>query len=391
MKRDRWLLPEGVEEILPPAAGHAEILRRNLLDLLDTWGYEFVMPPLIEYLESLLTGVGEDLDLKTFKLTDQLTGRLMGIRADMTPQAARIDAHYLRREIPVRLCYAGPVLRTRPDEFGQAREPWQIGAELFGHAGARADSEVLRLMLALLTRAGFNDLTVDIGHVGIYRALAREAGIDDQNEHDLSAALRRKSQPEIMALLAGWSLPVGSRERLVALSALHGGLEDLQAAQVALAGGSPQVHTALAELIMVATSVQRAWPQVRWHFDLAELNGYGYYTGVVFSAFTPGYGQAVAQGGRYDEVGRAFGRARPAVGFSADLRLLLKLQDRAAPSPGAIFAPNVDDRDLAIKVEQLRIQGERVIEGLKNDEIEAQEMGCDRKLVKQGGRWTVVR
>jgi len=390
VRRDRWLLPEGVEEILPPAARHAEQVRRDLLDLLDGWGYELVMPPLIEYLESLLTGVGGELDLKTFKLTDQLTGRLMGLRADITPQAARIDAHYLRRDTPVRLCYLGPVVRTRPDEFGGAREPLQIGAELFGHAGTRADSEVLRLMLALLARAGFDDLHVDIGHVGVYRALAREAQINAEAEQELFGALRRRAYPEVAALLSAWSLAPQARRHLEALIDLHGGFEEFAAAEAVLKGAGPDVQAALAEIKTVWTSVSRCHKNVQWHFDLAELNGYGYYTGVVFAAFMSGYGQAIAQGGRYDEIGRAFGRARPAVGFGADLRLLLKLKDQSTKAAAGIFAPDHDDEALRAAISTLRTAGERVIEALSNDASEAQQMGCDRELIQQNGRWTVV-
>jgi len=390
VKRDHWLLPEGIEEILPPAARHAEGVRRELLDLLDRWGYELVMPPLVEYLESLLTGVGRELDLKTFKLTDQLTGRLMGLRADMTPQAARIDAHYLRRETPVRLCYLGPVVRTRPDESGAAREPWQIGAELFGYAGVRADSEVLRLMLALLGQAGFPDLHVDIGHVGVYRALAREAGLGPEAEQELYDALRRRSYPEVSSLLKTWSLAPRTRTHLETLIDLHGGVQDFAAAQAALRDAGPEVQTALGELKQVWQAVANAHQGAQWHFDLAELNGYRYYTGVVFSVFIPGYGQAIAQGGRYDEIGRAFGRARPAVGFSADLRLLLKLKDQPARRQAGIYAPDRDDSALRDAITAQRAQGERVIEALTSEATEAQDMGCDRELIQQDGRWTVV-
>ncbi len=390
MKRDRWLLPDGIEEMLPPAARHAERVRRHLLDLLDSWGYELIMPPLIEYLESLLTGVGEELDLKTFKLTDQLTGRMMGVRADMTPQAARIDAHYLRREAPVRLCYLGPVLRTRPDEFGGAREPLQLGAELFGEAGTRGDGEVLRLMLALLGRAGFDDLHVDIGHVGVFHALTREAGIDKAGERELSQALHRKAKPEVEAMLKSWSLPDAQRNGLRALADLHGPLEELPAAMARLADTGRSVRAALEDLADVGRRLAHLHPAVRWHFDLAEVNGYGYYTGIVFAAYTPGYGQAVAQGGRYDEIGRAFGRSRPAVGFSSDLRVLLRLQGHPDPAAKAIFAPLSDDDALLATVKKLREQGERVIEALRGDPAEAARMGCDRMLFQENGHWTVT-
>ena len=390
-RRDHWLLPVGVEEILPPAARHAEQVRRRLLDLLDSWGYDLVMPPLVEYLESLLTGVGHELDLKTFKLTDQLTGRLMGLRADMTPQAARIDAHYLRRDTPVRLCYLGPVVRTRPDEFGGAREPWQIGAELFGQSGPRADAEVLRLMLALLECAGFTGLHVDIGHVGVYRALAREAGLEGAAEEELHEALRRRSRAEVEAILADLALPRGADRHLKVLIDLHGAEAEFAAAEDALAGAGPDVRGALADLKAAWRAVDKAHSGIRWHFDLAELSGYGYHTGVVFSAFVDGYGQAIAQGGRYDEIGRAFGRSRPAVGFSADLRLLLKLRDEPAPAPSAILAPCRDDQGLRDAVRALRSRGERVVEALREGAQQDQDTGCDRELVQQGyGRWTVV-
>ncbi len=391
MKRDRWLLPEGMEEILPPAARHAEKVRRELVDLLDHWGYELVMPPLIEYLESLLTGVGSELDLDTFKLTDQVTGRLMGVRADMTPQAARIDAHYLRRETPVRLCYVGPVARTRPDEFGTAREPLQIGAELFGAPGVRADSEVLRLMLALLARAGFGAVHVEMGHVGIYRGLARAAHLTPEAEQELFAALARRSAPDVTALLASWSLPEGIRDAMQALIRLHGSFSEFEAAERALAGAPESVRAALAEMKAVWQAVRGLCAEVEWHFDLAELNGYGYYTGVVFAAFVGHFGRAIAQGGRYDEIGGAFGRARPAVGFGADLRLLLKLSDQPAKGGGGVFAPyRENDPALRQAISALRDQGERVIEALSDTPDEAREMGCDRELRQQNGRWTVV-
>ncbi|MHB1512387.1 ATP phosphoribosyltransferase regulatory subunit [Acidiferrobacter sp.] len=390
MRRDHWLLPVGFDEILPPAARHAEQVRRRLLDLLDTWGYDLVMPPLVEYLESLLTGVGRELDLKTFKLTDQLTGRLMGLRADITPQAARIDAHYLRRETPVRLCYVGPVVHTRPDEFGGAREPWQIGAELFGQSGSQADTEVLRLMLALLETAGFSKLHVDIGHVGVYRALAREARIDASAEQELRDALGRRARAEVDTILAGLNLPARLECHLKALIDLHGGAAEFEAAEAALADANPDVNAALADLKAVWHAVDRAHLGLEWHFDLAELSGYGYHTGVVFSAFVAGYGQAIAQGGRYDEIGRAFGRSRPAVGFSADLRLLLKLRDEPARLPGAILAPCRDDEGLRDAVRGLRASGARVVEALSDGAEHGRDMGCDRELVLQDGRWTVV-
>lgn len=392
MSQDRWLLPEGIEEILPKEARRFEAVRRRLLDLLDTWGYDLVMPPMIEYLESLLTGVGKDLDLQTFKLTDQLTGRLMGVRADITPQAARIDAHYLKRETPVRLCYLGSVLRTRPDAFAGPREPLQLGAELFGHSGAESDVEVLRLMVATLRAAGLQDLYIDLGHVGVFRTLAADAGLGAEQEADLFEALQRKARPEVDRLLAGWDVAAGHKAMLAALIDLHGDREVLTRARTLLASAGPGTREALERLEQVADLAQADLSEQSLHFDLAELHGYRYYTGAVFSAFVPGYGQAVAQGGRYDDIGRAFGRARPAVGFSADLRSIVRLiEDEGAAGCSGILAPNARDAHLATVIEALRATGERVVVRLPGDDSDARAMGCDREIIRNDGGWVVVK
>ncbi len=387
--KDRWLLPEGIEEMLPAEARRFEALRRRLLDLFDTWGYELVMPPTIEYLDSLLTGVGTDLDLHTFKLTDQLTGRLMGVRADMTPQAARIDAHYLKRSVPVRLCYLGAVLRARPGDFAGSREPLQLGAELFGHGGPEADVEVLRLMLTTLSRAGIENCYVDIGHVGVFRGLAAEAKLGAEQEADLFDALQRKARPEIDALLASWELDGRIRAMLAALIDLSGEEEVLQQARAVLKPAGKAVQAALDNLEVITRQMRAAMPAQVLHFDLAELHGYRYYTGVVFSALTPGQGQAIAQGGRYDDIGKAFGRARPAVGFSTDLRLLLKLLPAEAGGPTGICAPDRDDAALRDEIAALRTQGERVVVALKGSAAKPAELGCDRELIHKNGAWVV--
>jgi ATP phosphoribosyltransferase regulatory subunit len=389
---DHWLLPEGIEEMLPEQAWRLEILRRRLLDTYRAWGYALIMPPMIEFLESLLTGTGHDLDLQTFKLTDQLTGRLLGIRADMTPQAARIDAHALKREEPVRLCYLGTVLHTRPDGFAGSRSPLQVGCELFGHAGIESDLEVLGLMLETLAVTGIEQVHLDLGHVGIFRALAEGAGLTPEQESELFDVLQRKALPEIESLLDSFGTPAPWRERLARLATLHGDAAVLDQARTVLAGAGDAVTASLDNLLAIARQVQRRWPHLPLHFDLAELRGYGYQTGVVFAAFVPGCGQEVARGGRYDQIGEVFGRARPATGFSADLRTLMALSKAALDADGgAVFAPAVDAPALAEAIRALRAADERVIVALPGQAGGARAMGCDRELVEQGAGWVVKK
>jgi ATP phosphoribosyltransferase regulatory subunit len=387
---DHWLLPEGIEEMLPEQAWRLECVRRRLLDAYRSCGYALIMPPMVEFLESLLTGTGRDLDLQTFKLTDQLTGRLLGVRADMTPQAARIDAHALKREEPTRLCYLGTVLHTRPDGFAGSRSPLQVGCELFGHAGIESDLEILGLMLETLTLTGIEQVHLDLGHVGIFRALADSAGLTAEQEADLFDVLQRKAMPEIEALLDSFGTAAPWHERLVKLASLHGGAEVLESARPVLAGAGDAVVAALDNLAAIATQVQLRWPSVPLHFDLAELRGYGYQTGVVFAAFVPGCGQEVARGGRYDQIGEVFGRARPATGFSADLRTLMELsQSLAEAARGAVFAPSLVNAALSAAIDGLRADGKQVIRALPGQAGGAREMGCDRELVEQGGHWIV--
>ena len=389
---DHWLLPEGVEELAPDQAWRLELVRRRLLDAYRSWGYALIMPPMIEFLESLLTGTGHDLDLQTFKLTDQLTGRLLGVRADMTPQAARMDAHVLKREEPVRLCYLGTVLRTRPEDFAGSRSPLQVGCELFGHAGIESDLEILGLMLETLALTGVDGVHLDLGHVGIFRALAEAAGLNAEQEDDLFDVLQRKALPEIAALLDTFGTADRWREPLTRLAGLHGDAGVLDEARRVLSGTGDAVVAALDNLSAIAERAQRRWPELPLHFDLAELRGYGYQTGVVFAAFVPGFGQEIARGGRYDQIGEVFGRARPATGFSADLRTLIALSKLSEePASGAIFAPAQDDRDLQQTIAQLRATGERVVSALPGQQGGAREMGCDRELVRQGDRWIVKR
>ena len=384
--KDRWLLPDGVEETLPAEARRLERLRRDLLDLFDSWGYELVMPPLIEYLESLQTGVGKDLDLQTFKLIDQLTGRLMGVRPDMTPQAARIDAHYLKRDHVTRLCYVGPVLRTRPDEFAGSREPLQLGAELYGHAGPESDAEILALMVASLARAGVTAPHIDLAHVGVFRALAERAGFDRAQEADLLDAVQRKSKADTEALLVQSKTAEAQRRQFLALFDMSGGVEVLGRART-MYGDVPPIIAAIDSLEAVIRHVMRELPGLELYVDLAELGGYHYYTGAMFAAFVPSRGQAIAKGGRYDGIGKAFGRDRAATGFGADLRELLKAGTTSAAAVGAIYAPADDDAALTAEIQRLRAQGERVVRALPGDRASAAQLGCDRQLVRKQNRW----
>jgi len=389
--RERWLLPDGIEEVLPPQARLVEGLRRAILDLFDCWGYDLVVPPLIEYLESLFTGTGSDLDLKTFKLTDPLSGRLLGVRADITPQVARIDAHRLRRAAPTRLCYLGAVLHTHPDGFAEGRSPLQIGAELFGHAGVESDVEVLGLMWRTLELAGLEDVYLDLGHVGIFRGLARQAGLTQEQELDLFEALQRKAASEISGMVRDFGVAGETARMLTALADLNGD-DALVRAREVLAAAAPPVRESLNHLSRVALQLGRVLPEVPVHFDLAELRGYHYKTGVVFAAFVPGLGQEVARGGRYDDIGRVFGRARPAVGFSTDLKALLRLGrdlEMRYASAGAVAAPWMEDPTLQQTIESLRDRGRRVLTLLPDQQGTAAELGCREQLVQRQGGWAL--
>ena len=388
--KDQWLLPDGIGEVLPPESWRLESARRELLDMFACRGYDLIMPPLIEYLESLLTGTGNDLDLQTFKVTDQMSGRMLGLRADMTPQAARIDAHPLQRDAPTRLCYMGSVLHTRNDGFGGSRSPLQVGAELFGHAGIESDAEILELVLDTLSLLEIPHAHIDLGHVGIFRGLARDAGLSAIQENDLFEALQRKAIPEIEEMLAVQVADGGPRSRLAALARLNGGPDVFVRAREQLAGASEPVMAALDNLDAIAGLLTQRAGNVTLNFDLAELRGYKYQTGMVFAIFVPGCGQEVARGGRYDAVGEVFGRARPATGFSTDLKTLINLSQRDFGRPhGAILAPAEEDAVLHATVKELRRAGERVVSALPGQAGDAATMGCDRVLVHEKGGWVI--
>lgn len=385
----RWLLPDGIEELLPRQAEHIERLRRQLLDLFHSWGYEMVMPPLVEYIESLLIGRGDDLDLQTYKITDQINGRLMGVRADITPQVARIDAHLLRRQAPSRLCYVGDVLHTQQDGFGAGRAPMQVGVELYGHAGLESDVEVIHLMVEALTASGIENIFVDLGHVGIFRAMAKAAALTNEQETLLFDALQRKAKPEMTELLASFEISAEWRSRFISLVDMNGDVSLLTETAASLNGVNVEISAALDELCRVAELLHERLPALTIHFDFAELRGYHYKTGIVFAAFIPGHGQELARGGRYDNVGDVYGRSRAATGFSADLKMIMQYSTALSYQVRAILAPSDHDADLQAEIKQLRNQGERVVMSLPGHEGEMSEVGCDRKLVNQDGRWVI--
>jgi len=390
---DRWLLPDGIEEVLPSEAARLERLRREVLDLFGTWGYRLVVTPLIEFIESLLTGAGHDLDIQTFKLIDQISGRQLGVRADMTPQVARIDARHSESTVPARLCYLGTVLHAQSDHLERSRSPMQVGAELYGHAGIASDLEIVSLMLEMLAIAGVKNVHLDLGHVGIYRALAGQTGLDPSAEGQLFEILQRKASPELSELLAATNITPDALAWFAALMDLNGGSEVLVEARRRLAGADRRVHGALDDLEAIAHALIAKFPSLPIHFDLAELRGYHYHTGMVFAAFVPGYGRDIARGGRYDDIGRVFGRARPATGFSADLRVLLRFCSvdlDQEEQPGPILAPAVDDVELHETIRRLRATGHAVIQELPGQACGPVEMGCRQRLSQVEGAWRLV-
>lgn len=379
----QWLLPEGIEEVLPERAQRLERLRRRVLDVLDRRGFDLVLPPLVEYLDALLTGVGEDLNLQTVKLTDSISGRLMGIRADHTPQIARIDAHYLKHEGPSRLCYCGSVFRSSPEEVDATREQLQIGAELYGCPDVDADAEIVEAMVDVLHTARVPDVHLHLGHVGVYGALIRWAELPDDVETELFDALQRQSRPDVDAILS--DRPRHKAAFLTLLETRNGGMKVIERAKERY-GDVPGAGTALSNLSDLVRRLNRTLSGVEISVDLSDLRGYRYHTGTVFNAYTPGYGRAVAQGGRYDEIGKAFGRARSATGFSADLRRLLRYS--ASDLAGrAILAPAENDGALDAVTKELREDGERVIRRLAGETLDTLVNQCDRELIKVDGVW----
>ena len=380
---DHWQLPDGMEEVLPGQAEAVENLRRALLDLYHSWGYRLVIPPLMEFTESLLVGLGEDLDLLTFKLTDQFSGRTLGIRADITTQVARIDAHSLAESGVTRLCYAGSTLHTRPKSLMASRSPIQLGAELYGDDSLGADVEIVRLMLATLETTGLSGITLDLGHVGIYEAVLATACLSGEQEATVFDALQRKSVPDLNLALVGVEPDIAAL--IVALVDLHGDETVLEAARSLFAEAAPGALTGIDALQEVACNLRRQSPELDIYFDLSELRGYHYHTGLVFAAYVAGCGQALANGGRYNDVGAVFGRARPATGFATDLKSLMAMLPTTSARQQAISLPNTDDPALNLRVRELRAEGEVVINCLSG----SPDPQCDRHLVECDGHWQV--
>lgn len=380
-----WLLPEHIADVLPSQARQIEELRRVLLDVARGYGCELVMPPLLEHLESLLSGTGRALDLKTFKLVDQLSGRTLGVRADTTPQVARIDAHLLNRVGIARLCYCGPVLHTRPSGLHATREPLQFGAEIFGHSGLEADLEVQDLALDCLRHAGLSKVTLDLADARIVEALLDGLSLSTPALSDVISALAGKDVGALTDLSAAW--PAAARDGVLALLKLYGGADVLQQARSVLPD-LPEIRAALDDLGWLHKHLCDAHPEVSVGFDLADVGGYAYYSGARFAAYVQGCSDAIARGGRYDEVGAVFGRKRPAVGFSLDLKALVPL---LAPtrSAAAIRSPWGEDAALRAAVRELRARGETVVCVLPGHEHETQEFGCDRELVAVHDQWVL--
>ena len=376
-----WLLPDHIADVLPSEARHIEELRRDLLDMARCYGYELVMPPLLEHLESLLTGAGQALDLQTFKLVDQLSGRMLGLRADSTPQVARIDAHLLNRRGVTRLCYCGPVLHTRPGSPHATREPLQFGAEIYGHAGLEADLEVLSLALDGLGAARAQTLSVDMADARIVRAILQGVSLGAQALAEIHAALAAKDSSALQGLTR--ALPKATRDGLLTLTQLYGDAKVLLEAQKAFTA-TPVVQEALSNLQWLAGRLG----DVQVTFDLADLRGYAYYSGTNFAIFARGAHDALVRGGRYDEVGAVFGRNRPAAGFSLDLKALVSAVS-PLPLRAVIRAPWRDAADLRAAVAALRTQGETVVCALPGHESEVDEFHCDRELTLVAGQWVV--
>jgi ATP phosphoribosyltransferase regulatory subunit len=380
---DRWLLPDGVEEILPAQAKPIELLRRQLLDLYATWGYDLVIPPLLEYTDSLLIGLGRDVDLLTFKVTDQLTGRTLGIRADITPQTARIDAHSMAATGANRLCYAGNVVHTKPKNPLATRTPTQVGLEFYGEAGIAADIEVISLLLESLSVSGLPKLHIDLGHVGIYRALATCAKLNAAQEDEFFDLLQRKATTEIRAWVAAKVTDPTCAELLLLLPSLAGNQDILLKARKLFAA-IPNAVAAVDELQQVAEVMAQRYPAAELYFDLSELRGYHYLTGLVFAAFAPGFGNPIASGGRYDHIGEVFGRARPATGFALDICALSKLGLLPVLNACAISVVDNGQAGQWHAVQTLRAQGERVVYG------SAENIKAERELRLVGDAYQVV-
>ncbi|MBL4679984.1 MAG: ATP phosphoribosyltransferase regulatory subunit [Pseudomonadales bacterium] len=379
---DRWMLPDGVDEVLPPQAARLEKVRRKLLDGFESWGYDFVIPPMVEFLESLLTGTGSDLDLKTFKITDQISGRMMGVRADITPQVARIDAHSMNQDGDVRLCYAGTVLHAKADNMLASRTPISVGAELFSSTEGEGDLEIVSLMIQSIKGFISGSPHIELGDVGIFRELMEIVRLDQSDEDVLFELIQRKALPDLEEMIAKLDVEPNLAEILSALPNLCGNKSVLEEGRVLFAD-FPKILLRLENLQKVTTGVQQRFKEIDIYYDLSELRGYNYHTGIVFAAYLQSTGQRVAKGGRYDGVGEVFGRARCATGFDIDLKALAGLLEGKSTTSSKICVAKsaLNEVDCWIKISELREQGNIV--------IESEACFCDQRLVKENGEWVL--
>lgn len=389
-KANRWQLPDGVDEVLPPRALQLETLCREILELYGTWGYTLIKTPLIEFIESLHIMPSQELQLSTFTLVDQLSGRNMGVRSDITSQAARIDAHVLQHKGPTRLCYADTVLRTRPKGQLGSRSPRLVGAELYGHSGVESDLEVISLLLHTLTIAGIERPLLALGHSHICRELLHATNLPPLATADLFEALQNKATTDVKRWLALNPLPSDLAESLRQLPNLHGDAAVLTEARKLFRDVSRPLQAALDQLETLVAALKLRFPEQQIYLDLCELRGYDYHTGAIFSAYVEGHGEAIANGGRYDGIGAAFGRARAATGFDADLMTLLQLSKRKFPQPELIFAPAVEDAGLQRTITELRAQGRCVVQAFAGQSEGPGQLGCSRQLINDGRDWKVV-
>jgi ATP phosphoribosyltransferase regulatory subunit len=383
---NRWLLPENISDILPSEARKIEDLRRIFLDRFQAYGYELVMPPMLEYLDSLLTGSGQDLNLKTFKLVDQISGRTLGLRADMTPQVARIDAHLLNRQGVTRLCYAGSILHTRAAAGSSSREQLQLGAEIYGHAGLEADLEIQALLNDVLNLSQVGEITLDMSHAGLLAAILGDFSPQSESLDALYSALQTKDLPCLNQVLKDW--PSEVKSAVLALANLSGSPEKVLVQARQNLPKTAAVKAALEELERLCAAVAGLPNSPQLNLDLSDLKGYQYHSGVMFAAYVEGLPVAIARGGRYDMVGKAFGRSRPATGFSLDIMTLARMSKKDSRK-NAILAPWSNDQTLSQEIAQLRSQGQVVIQLLPGHEQDGDEFHCDRELVSQKGAWVV--
>jgi ATP phosphoribosyltransferase regulatory subunit len=383
---NRWLLPENISDILPSEARKIEDLRRILLDRFQAYGYELVMPPMLEYLDSLLTGSGQDLNLKTFKLVDQISGRTLGLRADMTPQVARIDAHLLNRQGVTRLCYAGSILHTRAAAGSSSREQLQLGAEIYGHAGWEADLEIQALLNDVLNLSQVGEITLDMSHAGLLTAILGDFSPKSESLDALYSALQTKDLPGLNQALQDW--PSEVKSAVLALANLSGSPEKVLTQARQNLPKTAAVKAALEELERLCAAITNLPNSPQLNLDLSDLKGYQYHSGVMFAAYVEGLPVAIARGGRYDMIGKAFGRSRPATGFSLDIMTLARISKKDSRK-NAILAPWSNDQTLSQEIAELRSQGQVVIQLLPGHEQDGDEFHCDRELVNQKGAWVV--